>query len=82
MSTLADHLYRSYASPISYELKILNGILRAVRPPRSRRGKELLLVTPLTEAATSESEEKFLYCDEAGKAADIGSVILRHLVRN
>jgi hypothetical protein len=71
---LGDRLYRSYASPVDFELKILSGILRAFRPVKFRRGKEFLLMKP-----EEEKVQVTLRNLESGNA-EIGAVILRHLV--
>ena len=79
MTSLADRLYRPYASSVSFELKVLAGILNSVRKPKSRREKDFLLRTNSSTDEDDPVAEKFVPIDR--NASDVAAVVLRHLVR-
>ena len=78
LTSLADRLYRPYASSVSFELKILAGILNSVQKPKSKRDKDFLLWTDSSSKEDEPVAEKLAPLNR--NSSDVTAVILRHLV--
>ena len=78
LTSLADRLYRPYASSVSFELKILAGILNSVQKPKSKRDKDFLLWTDSSSKEDDPVAEKLTPLNR--NSSDLAAVILRHLV--
>ena len=78
LTSLADRLYRPYASSVSFELKFLAGILNSVQKPKSKRDKDFLLWTDSSSKEDEPVAEKLAPLNR--NSSDVAAVILRHLV--